>query len=280
MCIKLSPYYDHKGITIYNGDCKDILRSMEKESIDLVVTSPPYDDLREYGGYRFDFYNIAIEIRNVLKPGGVVVWVVGDQTQNGSETATSLKQVLFFKEIGLNLHDTMIYQKNGPAYPSQLKYYQIFEHMYVLSKGKPKTINLIKDRENKWYGQKWSKKRSRRNKQGELKDSVWYAEEGEKYGIRFNVWKYNVGYGYSSQDTIAYQHPAIFPELLAFDHIRTWSQEGDIVLDPFLGSGTTTKQAKRLGRKAIGIEVEKKYCEIAVKRMVQEVLPLSIVGTN
>ena len=264
----MKPYYETPNGVLYHGDCLDIMPLLEP--VDLTVTSPPYDDLRTYQGYKFDFEGIAKELFRVTKGGGVIVWVVGDETKNGSESGTSFRQALFFKATGLNLHDTMIYKKNGPAYPSQDKYYQLFDYMFVFSKGSPKTFNPLKDRENKWYGQKWSKKRSRRNKEGELKDSTWDQSEGGRFGTRFNVWKYNVGHGYSSKDKVAYEHPAIFPEMLAQDHIVSWSNKGDTVLDPMAGSGTTLKMAERLGRKWIGIEISEKYCEIAAKRIENE----------
>lgn len=171
----------------------------------------------------------------------------------------------------------MIYQKNGPAYPAQNRYYSIFEYMFILNKGCLNTFNPIQDRKNRWYGQKWSKKRSRRNKAGELKESKWTGEQGNEYGIRFNIWKYNVGHRYHTKDKIAHKHPATFPEQLATDHIKSWSNPGDIVLDPMCGSGTTLKMAKKLNRKAIGIEIEEKYCEIAVKRVGQEVMDFGII---
>jgi site-specific DNA-methyltransferase (adenine-specific) len=206
-------------------------------------------------------------------PGAILVWVVGDESQNGSESFTSIKQALFFREtLKLNAHDTMIYEKNGPAYPSKDRYYQIWEYMFVFSKGSPKTIHLLKDRKNRWAGQKWSTKRTRRDRMGNLKDGEWAPDQGGDLGVRFNIWKYNVGHGYSSGEEIAYEHPAIFPKKLADDHILSWSNPGDIVLDPLCGSGTTLRAAKDLGRKAIGIEIEKKYCDIAIERLRQGVL--------
>ena len=204
--------------------------------------------------------------------GGIIVWIVGDSTINESESGTSFVQALTFKKFGLNLHDTMIYQKNGPSYPSQNKYYQVFEYMFIFSKGRPKTFNPLRDRKNKWYGQKWSSKRSRRNKKGELKNAPFYMSESGELGIRFNIWKYNRGAGYSTKDEIAYQHPAIFPEKLAEDHILSWSNEGEIIMDPMCGSGTTCKMARLTKRDFIGIDINSDYCKIAEKRLAQGVL--------
>ena len=266
--IKIRPFLEENNGLIYNADCLDIMKEMPNESIDLTVSSPPYDELRKYKGYNFNFKAIAKQLFRVIKNGGVVVWVVGDTVINGSETGTSFKQALYFKKIGFNLWDTMIYMKNGSQYPEKMRYYQCFEYMFVFSKGKPKTINLIKDRKNKWQGS-WGK-RSVRKKDGSLeqKDKVPYQE----YGIRYNVWKINTGYGFSTKDKIAYEHPAIFPDKLAEDHIRSWSNEGDIVLDPMCGSGTVCKATRYLNRKFIGIEIAKEYCEIIGKRLKQRIL--------
>ena len=195
------------------------------------------------------------------------MWVVGDATINGSETTTSAEQKIYFRKLGFNIHDTMFYQKNGPAYPSQNKYYQVVEYMFIFSKGAPKTFNPIKDRENRWYGQKWGKTRTRREVDGSLKEQAWYKDEGEKFGTRFNVWKYNVGAGYTAEEDYAYGHPAMFPEAMARDHILSWSNPGDTVLDPMTGSGTTGKMAVKYDRHFIGIDISAEYLEIARKRI-------------
>lgn len=266
----ISPYYQDERCTIYHGDCLEIMKSIAQHSVDLIVTSPPYDNLRKYNGYSWNFERIATELCRIIKPGGVIVWIIGDSTINGSESLSSFKQVIYFVEnCGMNLHDTMIYKKNGPAYPSNDKYFQIFEYMFVISMGKPKTFNPINDRKNLWYAQKFSKTRSRRNKDGNVTVTKWDKEQGGEFGKRFNIWKYNVGAGYTTKDEIAYKHPAIFPEQLAKDHIISWSNERDIILDPFCGSGTTLKMAKRLGRIAIGIDISREYCEISKMRVAQ-----------
>jgi len=251
--------------TIICGGCVDIMNDWSNDCIDLTVTSPPYDDLRDYTGYSFDFEAIANELFRVTKDGGVVVWVVGDATINGSETGTSFKQALYFKEIGFNLHDTMIYQKNGFAHPSSNRYHSVFEYMFVLSKGKPKTFNPIKDKPNRYAGQTNWGKNTARQKDGTLKESR--KKIIPEYGMRYNVWKYNTGKGFSAKSNIAYGHPAIFPEQLAKDHIISWSNPGDIVLDPLAGSGTTCVEAMKLNRQFIGIDISLDYCKIAMKRL-------------
>ena len=234
--------------------------------LDLVLTSPPYDGLRAYSGSGFDqFEAIAAELFRVLKPGGVLVWVVGDQTIKGSETGTSFRHALHFKdEVGFNLFDTMIYQKPPRgAVGNNKTYWQGFEYMFVLSKGRPKTINLIMDRANK--GTRQGDKGTKRMVEGELKQ-VSRGGYG-KLGRRTNVWLYQGGKGHSTKDSIAFEHPAIFPEKLAEDHIVSWSNEGDVVYDPFMGSGTTAKMAIKNNRKWIGSEVSSDYCNIAEKRL-------------
>jgi len=253
---------------IYCESNLDTMANMPNEFIDLVVTSPPYDGLRTYNGYSFTFEDIAKELYRVMKIGGVIVWVVGDAVVDGGESGTSFRQVLFFQSLGFLIHDTMIYEKNGAAYPANDKsnrYSQVFEYMFVLSKGKPKTSNLIKDRKNRWAGNKTFGNQSNRKQDGELDKKG--SRETTEYGYRYNIWKYNNGYGYSAQEDIAYKHPAIFPESLAADHIFTWSNEGDLIYDPFGGSGTTAKMAHILNRKWILSELSKEYVDLAYKRL-------------
>ena len=256
-------YYKNKQGMIMLGDCLNIMRQMDDGCIDLTVTSPPYDNLRKYNGYCFDFENIARELYRVTKQGGVVVWVVGDSTIKGSETLTSFKQALFFKDLGFNVHDTMIYQKNSYPFPPSNRYYQQFEYMFVLSKGKPKTTNLLKQ------NTKWRKKTSQvatcRNADGST--SAMKYEKGKEDRILDNVWLINTGYMRTTKDKFAYKHPAMFPEELCERHILSWSNEGDIVLDPFTGSGTTAKMAMLNGRKFIGCEISEEYCNIIKERL-------------
>jgi len=248
-------------------DAVEVLSTFPANSIDLVITSPPYDNLRDYKGRAFDFEGLATELARVLKQGGVIVWVVNDAVIDGSKTGTSFKQALYFKDLGLNLHDTMIYGKKGIPYPSIVRYYQVFDYMFILSKNSPKTFNPIKDRKNLWAGVKahWGKPRWRQ-KDGsmkEVKDSHIIPE----YSMRTNIYFYSIGKGNSTKDEIAYKHPAIFPEKLAKDQILSWSNEGDVVLDPMCGSGTTLKMASKTNRKWIGIDISEEYCEISRQRL-------------
>ena len=241
---------------IYNENCLDTMARIKDNFIDLTVTSPPYDNLRTYNGYSFDFKNIAKELYRVTKEGGVVVWIVNDATINGSETGTSFKQALFFKECGFNLHDTMIWEKTGAgAIGSNLCYWQNFEYMFVFSKGRPKSINLIEDRKNKEVGEITTS--GSRGKDGISKGKRKIISK--PFGKRFNLWKVS-----GSTHKI---HKATFPEKLVKDHILSWSNEGDIIYDPFIGSGTTAKIAYLLNRKWIGSEISLEYTEIAKNRI-------------
>jgi site-specific DNA-methyltransferase (adenine-specific) len=252
---------------LFRGNCKQVLGQIPSDSVDMVLTSPPYDNLRTYNNqepFTFnDFKIVADELKRVIKKGGVIVWVVGDASLNGSETGTSFKQALYFKEIGLNLHDTMIYQKSGFNFPMINRYQQVFEYMFILSKGSPKTFNPIQDRPNKCAGELL--KGSERQKDGQLLKKK--VKEISEFGSRINIWQINNGYMKTTTDKFAYEHPAMFPEELAEDHIISWSNSHDVILDPFMGAGTTGKACKKLGRKFIGIELDKSYFEIAKKRI-------------
>jgi site-specific DNA-methyltransferase (adenine-specific) len=249
-------------VTLLHGDCLEVIKSLSNQSIDLTVTSPPYDNLRNYNGYLFDFEGIAKELYRVTKDGGVVVWIVGDATINGSETGTSFKQALYFKEIGFNLHDTMIWNKGTFTAVGALtsRYAPVFEYMFVLSKGQPKTFNPIKDRKNKHFGR--TKHGTFRQEDGSTKPLSSIGKLIAEYGQRFNIWDISAEKSNSNR-----LHPAMFPEQLIHDHIISWSNESDIVLDCFLGSGTTGKVAKQLNRQFIGIEISKEYLEIAKTRI-------------
>jgi len=249
---------------IYNENCLETMKDMVDNFIDLTVTSPPYDDLRIYNGYSFNFEAVAYELYRVTKQGGVVVWIVGDSTIKGSESGTSFRQALFFKEIGFNLFDTMIYlKKPRGAVGNNQTYWQSFEYMFVFSKGRPKTINLIKDRQNKETRK--GDRGTKRLKNGSLLN-VKRAGYGN-FGRRTNVWEYLIGNGHSAENAIAHQHPAIFPEKLVHDHIVSWSNEGDLIYDPFIGSGTTALAARSVGRNYIGSEISAEYCQIAESRL-------------
>jgi DNA modification methylase len=255
------------------GDNCEVMRTLPSGSIDLVVTSPPYDDLRTYGGHSWDFYGVAWNLKRLLKPGGVIVWVVADQTKDGSETGTSMRQALHFQSIGLRLHDTMVYQRKTKPLTHR-RYEQEWEYAFVLSAGNPRVFNGLK-RPAKTAGNRTP---AVFHRSGDEIDRRVSGSRVADHCLRGNVWHYTVGGKGSATDEIAFRHPAIFPEQLAKDHILSWSNEVDIVLDPFSGSGTTAKMAAETGRRFIGIEVNPEYVEISRKRLAQHGLPLDGVA--
>jgi DNA modification methylase len=245
---------------LYNEDCLKTMARMPDNFIDLTVTSPPYDNLRTYNGYCFDFENVAKELYRVTKKGGVVVWVVGDATIKGSETGTSFKQALYFMQCGFNLHDTMIYEKDAIAFPDKNRYQNSFEYMFVFSKKAPSKKNIIHDRKNISFGRKVTG--TNRTASGETKKASCYGNNIKEFGARWNIWRIKTDKGNNKTG-----HPAMFPEQLANDHIITWSNENDIVYDPFAGSGTTCKMAVLNNRKWLASEISNEYCEIIIKRL-------------
>lgn len=255
---------------LYNCDCRDGLKQLDKDSVDLTVTSPPYDSLRSYHddefAWNFDiFKEVANELYRVTKPGGVVVWVVGDEVVNGGETGTSFRQALYFQEIGFKIHDTMIYEKNSSTFPARInskRYSQIFEYMFVFTKGKIRDdIKLIADKRNKWAGwTNWGTK-TQYDQTGNLISNKKNIKPTPEFSLRTNIWKYNVSFNDKTG------HPAVFPEKLAEDHILSWSNEGDVVLDPFMGSGTTAKMAMLNKRNYIGFEKNTDYYKVSLERI-------------
>jgi DNA modification methylase len=271
------------------GNSIDLMKSIPDNTIDLTVTSPPYDNLRTYKGkikddvvfdeyFSFPFVDMAKELYRITKDGGIVVWVVNDQIVDGGESGSSFRQALKFQEIGFKIYDTMIYHKNGAPFPETGRYSQVFEYMFVLLKGKkPNTVNIIKDKENRWAGVSNFGKRSARTKDGEIKKMENFTVAN--YGSRYNVWYINNGSGWTTKDKFAYEHPAMFPESLAEDHILSWSKEGDIIFDPMCGSGTTPKMAKLNNRNFIGFDINQEYVNISNKR-IENIIPYDKVNPN
>lgn len=253
--------YSKNGIHLYLQDCIVWMKSLGDDSVDMTLTSPPYDDIRNYNGYSFDFESTAKELYRITKPGGVVIWNVADQTINGSETGTSMKQAMYFMECGFRLHDTMIYLKKNPMPSSGKRYHQSWEYIFCFSKGVPNTFNPI-EVECKYGNLKANQKY--RGKDGERNYKVTKRNSFSK--VR-NVFEYVIGGGHTTKDKIAFEHPAIMPEKLAEDQIKTWTNKGDLVIDPFAGSGTTAKMAHLHNRIFSGCEISEEYCEIFIKRL-------------
>lgn len=246
---------------IYHCDCIDLMKSMDENYVDLTVTSPPYDDLRNYKGYQFDFEGVAENLYRVTKKGGIVVWVVGDKINKGNRSLTSFKQAIFFQECGFNVHDIMIYKKKNTPFMRSNAYTNCYEFMFIFSKGSPNTFNPLMERtvrqgfEMVVY-----------NKGADAINNKTLKElKPEK--TKTNIWEYAVGLHGSTSDRESFKHPAVFPEKLAEDHIVSWSKEGDIIFDPMCGSGTTCKMAKKHNRIYIGCDISEEYVNIAKERV-------------
>lgn len=244
------------------GDCVEIMKMFGDESIDLTVTSPPYDNLRTYNGFIFDFEKVARELYRITKTGGVVVWNVADATIDGNETGSSFKQALFFKEIGFKLHDTMIWVKPNPVPTQHTRYQNAFEYMFVFSKGSPKSTNLLRE-PSKNAGQIKKKHRSTGGRHDDNAEGFYITKDTK---IKNNYWSIPVG------DSGSRKHPAAYPETLARDHILSWSNVGDLIFDPFTGSGTTGKMALIENRNFIGCEISTDYLKIAESRISESIL--------
>ncbi|MDO8569251.1 MAG: site-specific DNA-methyltransferase [bacterium] len=246
---------------IYRSDCVEFMKSMDENSIDLTVTSPPYDELRNYKGYSFDFENIAKQLFRITKKGGIVVWVVGDKIKKGNKSLTSFKQALYFQQVGFNVHDVMIYRKKNTPFMRTNGYTNCFEFMFILGKGSPKTFNPLKVKTIRQGKEMlpFNKGADGINRKvlGELKPEKTMT----------NIWEYAVGFGGSTSDKLAFEHPAIFPEKLAEDHILSWTNQDDVVFDPMCGSGTTCKMAKKNNRHYIGCDISEDYVSLAKNRL-------------
>lgn len=253
--------------TVTIGPCQELMLQLPDSCIDLTVTSPPYGEIRNYNGFSFPFETIAQQLFRITKTGGVLVWVVADETEDSDESGESMRQALYFKSIGFKLYDTMIYSKSGFRFPRPRAYHSTWEYMFVLSKDVPKTVNLLRDRKNlNNEANAKSRRHMKREKDGNFTGRKAYAPTA--YGVRYNVWEYTVGSAVA-EEKFAFDHPALFPEALARDHILSWSNEGDLVFDPMSGGGTTLKMAKQLGRPFIGFEISRDYVENITLRRIE-----------
>ena len=244
---------------------------MPEHCVDLVVTSPPYDNLRDYNGYNFDAESVGLGIMHVLKEGGVAVWVVGDRI-DGGRSLTSFEHAIMFRDLGFRVHDVMIYQKKNTPFMRSNAYTNAYELMLVLSKGTPKTFNPLtcptvrNGKETAVYGKGPDGDNSKRR-----------AVTLRKEKTLINIWQYAVGLGGTTRDRYAFEHKALFPEKLAADHILSWSNPGDIVLDPMCGAGTTLKMAALNGRQWFGIDVSEEYIALSARRVAEAIARLEAV---
>ena len=254
---------------VHQSDNLEFCRKLDDDIIDLIVTSPPYDDVRDYNSYEWDFTYLSAELYRVLKPGGVLVWQVNDKVIDGNQTGTSFRQALAFQSLGFKWPLTIIYRR--PVRPLKPPYiHRVFEYMFVFSKGRIKTFNEdeVKDRKNKGYGITRTAN-APRNVDGSMGKRS-QRKEVQEFGLREDIWDYNTGHGHSARDKIAHKHPAIFPEKVAEDHIKVWTNPGDLVFDPFAGSFTTAVVAERLSREWLACELSEEYCKIGQERLDNE----------
>lgn len=259
----MSLYYDAPGIRLYHSDCLEYLKSLPENHIKFTLTSPPYDNIRNYNGYSFPFEEIARELYRTTETGGVIAWNVSDATINGSETGTSMRQALYFQSLGFRIHDTMIYLKANPMPTSKKskRYHQAWEYIFILSKHAPRTFNAIE------VPAKYSHHTANMKHRGAQGEIVYTRTKRNEFTKVKNVFEYKVGGGHTTRDRIAYGHPALMPEQLAHDMIITWTNVGDLVFDPFTGAGTTAKMCVLLNRKFLGTEISAEYCAIAQARL-------------
>ena len=247
---------------IIQGDCLEVMADWPDGCVDLVVTSPPYGHVRDYNGFEVDIYAVIEQIARLLKQGGCCVWNEADQVVNGSETGASFSHALHAKSLGLLLHDTMIYCKEGVTFPDANRYHPAFEYMFVLSKGKPKYFNGIRDWKNKWGGSAMHGTDRQPDGTTTPIKGIKHNRKVSEYGLRRNWWVISNPYTGETSG-----HPAPMPKQMAHDHIVTWCEDGDLVVDPLCGSGTTCVAAKMLGRNYIGIDISEEYCQIARDRL-------------
>lgn len=265
----MSDYTDtakiQKRLDIICGDALEKLRELPDESVQMCVTSPPYDNLRTYSGFSWDFEGIAKELYRVMCEGGIVCWNIGDSVVKGSETLTSAKQKIFFREqCGFRIHDTMIYEKHNFSHPETTRYHSVFEYVFILSKGAPRCFNPIRDKPNSTYGRPTFGTATFIRPNGDRFERATQGYCAGEFGMRGNVWRGKT----AGQENIceSLPHPAMMPKWLVHDLVLSWSNVGDVVLDPFAGSGTTGMVALELGRKAILIELSAEYCKLIEQR--------------
>lgn len=255
--------------TVHHCRAEALLSALDSGSIDLVVTSPPYGLMREYNGFSWNFEYIAQQTHRVLRAGGVLVWIVGDSVEKGSETFDSLKQAIYLKDtVGFNAHQTIFFHDPGTAFPDKTRYTRQVEYCFVFSKGRPRAINLITQR-NKWAGDSRPEGSVKRQREKDGSYSIRGRKQVKEYGVMGNLWTMGTGYGISHSDDYALDHPATFPEKLAERHILTWSNAGDVVMDFFNGSGTTPKMARKHGRQYLGCDISLEYVALSDRRLAQ-----------
>jgi adenine-specific DNA-methyltransferase len=263
--VRLEPYYDDGQITIFNADCRDVLPSMR--GADLVLTSPPYNIGKEYERTTplpdyLDFQRSIIEqAAAATNDGGSVCWQVGNHVDSGEVFPLDCLLYPLFKDAGLTMRNRIVWTF-GHGLHCLRRFSGRHETIMWFSKGAPH-FHLDAVRIPSKYPNKRHYKGPRK---GELSGNPLGKNPGDVWDIP------NVQHNHPEKT----DHPCQFPVELARRLIAALVPPGGIVIDPFMGSGTTLAAAQREGRRAIGVELSEAYCEIAVRRLSQTVLPLEI----
>ena len=240
--------------SIVLGDCVEGMRSLPPDLVPCTVASPPYGALRHYhGNHQFDFEAAAAELWRITRPGGVVCWVVREEVVDGSESGEASEQRLFFRDLGFRLHQTIVMERYGSRARSPGRYGESLEYAFILAKGKPATVRLLRDRRNKTAGKLVTA--THRYPDGSYRVQRYEVDE---WGYRKAVWYFAQGM-HVATDPVARLHQAPMPEAMAEDLILSYSREGDLIFDPFAGVATTAKMALLNHRNYFGYEINAIY---------------------
>jgi site-specific DNA-methyltransferase (adenine-specific) len=250
---------------VYQQDCIVGMRKIPDGAIDLVVTSPPYDNLRDYNGYSVDLNETGKNIYRILKDGGVAVMVIQDQTKNFGKSLTSFRTIVdWCDNVGFKLFECVIYRKNGTEGAWWKNRFRVdHEYMPIFLKGeKPQYFNKDSLKVKSKHGGKIMTGFANRKTNGETGKSITKAINEMK--CRGTVWDYLMA---GDKDPVKRKHPAPFPDKIPFDFINCFCPPNGIVLDPFVGSGSTVVGAKKLNRSFIGFDISEEYCNLTRKRL-------------
>jgi site-specific DNA-methyltransferase (adenine-specific) len=241
------------------------MKEMPDNAVDLMVTSPPYDSIRDYNGYAFDLHETGKEVYRILKPGGIGVMVLQDQTHNFGKSLTSFRTILdWCDSIGFKLFECVIYRKYGPEGAWWRNRFRVdHEYMPIFLKGeRPQYFNKEPLKVQSKHGGRILTGSGSRRTDGGTNPTVTRMINPTK--CRGTIWDYLMA---GDKDSLKRRHPATFPDQIPMDFISCFCPPGGIVLDPFMGCGSTAVAAVRLDRKFIGFEISSAYCELAKKRL-------------
>ena len=253
--------------------CEDnitYLKTLPDECIDFVITSPPYDALRDYNGYKLDLHGLGVELLRVLKDGGICVMVIQDSTRDFAKSLTSFRTIVdWCDNIGFRLFECNIYNRQGTEGAWWKKRFRVdHEYMPIFLKGKrPQYFDKENIKIPSKHGGKIMTGANIRTKNGQTGSRKVKINPTKCPGTVMTF-----GNTCGGESKLKSKHPAVFPNMLAYDMIECFCPEDGTVLDPFNGSGTTTLAAKCLGRNYIGIDVSEEYNKIARERLETEII--------